>query len=41
MKICDLCGDSEIWVEDGDVHLCKSCAKDQGIKTDENGNPIL
>lgn len=25
MKVCDLCGSLEIFIEDGDVHLCKKC----------------
>ena len=25
MKVCDLCGDLKIVVDDGDVHLCKKC----------------
>ena len=25
MKVCDLCGDLKIVVDDGDVHLCRKC----------------
>ena len=25
MKICDLCGDTNIVVDDGDVQLCQTC----------------
>jgi len=35
MKICDLCGDSNIVVDDGDVHLCKKC-KDKLEQQDKN-----